>query len=162
MVKHLWLLIVLIIVAGCASEAPKEKPSGFVLVTPFELARDERLRDSTPPRSPEPKRELQSPDIVLLRPATLHDVLSPTDIELQFLAKEQTQIDMRTLRVMYGTFGINITDRLMKHATVTDAGIVAREASLPAGSHLITIEIADNQKRVTRESFRFIVKELKK
>ena len=132
-------------------------PRAFVLVTPEEFAREQR--EAAPSRSLGGKREPQSPDIVLVRPAAPHDILSPADIELRFLAKDQAQVDMRTLRVLYGMFGINITARLLKHASLTDSGIVAKEATLPAGSHTITIEIADSRNRVARESFRFIVKE---
>ncbi len=134
-------------------------PRAFVLVTPEEFAREQQKRDVAPSRSLDVKREAQSPDIVLVRPAASHDILSPTDIELRFLAKDQAQVDMRTLRVLYGMFGINITARLLKHASLTESGIVAKEASLPAGSHTITIEIADSRNRVARESFRFIVKD---
>ena len=132
-------------------------PRAFVLVTPEEFAREQR--DAAPSRSLEAKREPQSPDIVLVQPAAPHDIMSPADIELRFLAKDQAQVDMRTLRVLYGMFGINITARLLKYASITNSGIVAKEASLPVGAHTITIEIADNRNRLARESFRFIVKE---
>ncbi|MFN0304850.1 MAG: hypothetical protein ACKVQU_31365 [Burkholderiales bacterium] len=136
-------------------------PRAFVLVTPEEFAREQQQRDAAPSRSFDVKREAQSPDIVLVRPAAPHDILSPADIELRFLAKDQAQVDMRTLRVLYGMFGINITARLLKHASLTESSIVAKEASLPVGAHTITIEIADNRNRLARESFRFIVKEAK-
>ena len=132
----------------------------FALITSDEYNR-ERERPATVFRSLGPPRDSQSPDIILVRPTSLSAISSPTDIELRFLPKDQARIEMRSLRVLYGTFGINVADRLIKHATVTDTGVVAREARLPAGSHWITVEIADSRNRVSRESFRFIVKEAK-
>ncbi len=161
MTKHLFLLITLLVGAGCASDAPQRGQRGFVLVTPSEVARERQMQDSAPSRSAEAKRDSQSPDIMLIRPASLHDIASPTDIELRFRAKDEAHVELRTLRVLYGMFGIDITPRLLKHATITESGILAKEANLPAGSHQITIEIADNRSRVARESFRFIVKEVK-
>jgi len=161
MTRHLFLLTVILIGAGCASDLPRSGQRGFVLVTPAEVARERRMQESAPPRSMEAKQDSQSPDIMLIRPAALHDIASPTDIELRFRAKDEAHVELRTLRVLYGMFGVNITPRILKHATITDSGIVAKEANLPVGSHQITIEIADNRNRVARESFRFIVKEAK-
>lgn len=159
MTRQLFLLMLILIATGCAGETSQRRSGAFVLVTPDEVARERQLGSTAPSRSLDAKRDPQSPEIVLIRPAIPHDILSPTDIELRFLAKDQAQVDMRTLRVLYGMFGINITSRLLKYASLTDSGMVAKEASLPAGSHTITIEITDSRNRMARESFRFIVKE---
>ena len=119
----------------------------FVLVSPEEVAR-ERLRGE-PPRVRGSARggDFGGPEIVLVNPHSLKNIPSPLDIELRFMPNPPSRIVRDSLRVLYGFFGTNITDRITKHAEVTPSGLLAKNAKLPAGSHSIPIEISD--KRVT-------------
>jgi len=129
----------------------------FILITPEEVA-GERAKGE-PPRVRGPvKGDIGGPDIVLVRPGSTDSIPSPLDIELQFVLKPPSKIVQNSLRVLYGFFGLDVTDRLAKHAELTPAGILARNASLPAGSHSITIEISDDRGRVGRKEFSFEIK----
>ena len=99
------------------------------------------------------------PKIILVSPRSLRGVSSPLEIELRFLTSPDSKILRDSIRVLYGFFGFDITDRLTKNADVTPTGILAKEADLPSGSHSITIEVSDDRDRVARKTFEFDVKE---
>ena len=130
----------------------------FVLVSPDEVA-NERAKGKPPLTRGLTIRSTGGPEIVLVSPRSLQNIPSPLDIELRFLPSSPSKIARDSLRVLYGFFGFNVTDRLIKHAEVTPSGILARGATLPAGSHSITIEISDDLNRVSRKTFLFEIKE---
>lgn len=130
----------------------------FVLVTPEEVAR-EQAKGQPPLARSLIKRDTGGPEIVLVSPPSLENILSPLDIELRFLPKAPSKIARDSLRVLYGFFEFNVTDRLTGHAEVTPSGILAKDAVLPAGSHSITIEISDDLDRISRKTFLFEVKD---
>jgi hypothetical protein len=66
-------------------------------------------------------------------------------------------IVLESLRIRYGMIGLDVTDRIRKAATVTERGIEATGAALPAGSHSMSIEIADSAGRNTKQAFKFQV-----
>jgi hypothetical protein len=130
----------------------------FLLITPEEAARE---RSKGPPVRFRglAKGDVGGPGIVLVQPGSTVSVESPLDIELKFILKPPAKIVRNSLRVLYGFFGLDVTDRLTKHAALTPAGIVAKNASLPPGSHSITIEISDDRGRKSRREFNFDIKE---
>ena len=130
----------------------------FVLVSPEEAAL-ERAKGTPPLVRGFVKSNIEGPEIVLVSPRSLENVLAPLDIELRFLPKAPSKIVRDSLRVLYGFFGLNITERLTRHSEMTPYGILAKDADLPAGSHSITIEISDDRKRVSRKTFLFEIKE---
>ena len=149
----------LFIIWVLAAFAPASQ--AFVLVSPDEVARERakgdpmgslRFRGSG-------KEESEAPEIVLVNPVTLTNIPSPLNIELKFLPKSPSKIVHDSLRVLYGFFGFNVTDRLTGHAEITPSGILARDATLPPGSHSITIEISDDQNRIARKTFQFVIRE---
>ena len=94
-----------------------------------------------------------------MRPGSTESIPSPLDIELRFILKPPSKFVQNSLRVLYGFFGLDVTDRLAKHAQLTAEGILAKNAALPAGSHSITIEISDDRGRVGRKEFSFEIKD---
>lgn len=94
-----------------------------------------------------------------MHPGSPGRVRSPLDIELKFILKPPAKIVHDSLPVLYGFFGLDFTDRLTKHADLTPAGIVAKDASLPAGSHCTSIEISNYHSRKSRREFNFEIKE---
>ncbi len=130
----------------------------FVLVSPDEVA-NERAKGEPPLTRGVDIGSRGGPEIVLVSPRSLQNIPSPLDIELRFLPSSPSKIARDSLRVLYGFFGLNITERLTRHAELTPYGILAKGADLPAGSHSITIEISDDRKRVSRKTFLFEIKE---
>ena len=73
---------------------------------------------------------------------------SPTPIELRFIPAGSSTIKPESFRALYGTFGIDITSRIMGVAKVTAAGIQVNEANLPKGRHRIQLLLEDSEGRV--------------
>jgi hypothetical protein len=53
--------------------------------------------------------------------------------------------------------GLDITRRILAHATPTPSGIFVDDAELPRGHHRVTVQIADNLGRVGTQSAEFNV-----
>lgn len=104
------------------------------------------------------KNEPGAPVITLKTPdlngAKIH---SPMTIEVSFTAEDGATIDIDTLEIRYkrGFININITDRILEHATLSETGLVANNAELNAGKHGVIIKVKDNQGRSGSELYKF-------
>jgi hypothetical protein len=99
-----------------------------------------------------------APKIELITPKLDTAIASPTQIQLRFLPKTPATTKPDTFRVLYGTFQIDITDRLMKVATVSAQGITVPEAKLPSGRHKLVLNIQDSDGRVGSRLIEFEIK----
>jgi len=122
------------------------------LVTPGEEARDRAA-----PHAPAPPNTPSPPTIHIVRPDLSRSLRNPVDIELRFSAGPGRRIDMRSFRATYGWLGLNITDRLLRHAVVGANSLSATNVTLPTGNHRITLSIADNVGKTASRTFRFSV-----
>ena len=95
--------------------------------------------------------------IEILTPDAGRPVKAPVDISIRFTPGPAATIVLDSLRIRYGLIGLDVTDRIRKAATVTEQGIHAPGAALPAGSHSMSIEIADSAARKTKRAFKFKV-----
>ena len=95
--------------------------------------------------------------IEVLTPDARKTVKSPVDISVHFSPGPGATIVLDSLRVSYGLIGLDVTARIRQSASVTEQGIQAPAAALPAGSHSMSIEIADSAGRKTRQAFKFRV-----
>jgi hypothetical protein len=84
-------------------------------------------------------------------------VRPPVDISVRFSPGPGARIVLDSLHIRYGLIGLDVTDRIRKAATVTEQGIEAPGAALPAGSHSMSVEISDSAGRTTRQAFKFRV-----
>jgi hypothetical protein len=98
-----------------------------------------------------------APTIRILEPDTTKPIRSPVRIRVSFQAGANARILVNTLRVRYGFLGIDITRRILAHATPTSSGVSVENAELPRGHHRVTVQIADNLNRVGVQSFEFNV-----
>jgi hypothetical protein len=122
------------------------------LVTPQENARDRAA-----PHVPGPPDLPPPPEIVLLRPDISQPIRSPVSIKAQFRAGPHTTINMGSFKATYGWLGIDITGRLLAHATKTPNTLSAENVEIPLGSHKITISIADMSGKTASRTFQFSV-----
>ncbi len=99
------------------------------------------------------------PEIILVSPRSLKGVSSPFEIELRFRTSPHSKIVLGSIRVLYGFFEFDITDRLTRNAIVSPSGILAKNADLPSGSHSVTIEVSDDRDRTARKTFEIDVKD---
>jgi len=133
---------------------------GFELVTAEEYQREKDARSlltrvpGTQPAEPESLRVADGPLIEVWPPDSRKVVKSPVDISVRFSPGAGATIVLDSLRIRYGLIGLDVTERIRQSATVTEQGIQAPAAALPAGSHSMSIEIADSTGRKTRQAFK--------
>ena len=84
--------------------------------------------------------------------------IKSTQIQLKFLPKTPATTKPETFRILYGTFQIDITERLLKVATVTPQGINVPEAKLPNGKHKLVLNVQDSDGRVGSRLIEFEIK----
>ena len=99
-----------------------------------------------------------APVIELSAPKLSAAVSSPTPIELKFQATAPSTVKPETFKVLYGSFEIDITKRILNLAKVTESGVFVQEANLPKGKHKLLMVIEDNAGRRGNRSIDFEVK----
>ena len=99
-----------------------------------------------------------APNIDLVTPKLDGAIISPTPIKMRFEAKSPSTIKPDTFKVFYGSFQIDITERLLGSSKVGSNGFSIQEAALPKGSHKLTLNIQDSEGRIGGKTVEFEVK----
>jgi hypothetical protein len=117
----------------CASIRPS---AAWELVT-----RGEFKRGSTAPHNQVARAAAQpgAPTITLEEPNPKQRITPPVTIRVTFRAQNGATIDPRTFRATYGWLGIDITHHIVANAQLSASGLVAKNASVPAGSYRVTL-----------------------
>ena len=115
--------------------------SGFALVTEEEARVYSNNRDpSFTPKSAQVKTGVS---INVVAPPNLADpVLSPLDIELTFRT-DGALIDLSSFSAYYGSFRLDITERILKRAILTQSGLKIKNVQIPKGKHKLLLIISD-------------------
>lgn len=131
----------------------------FELVSPGEA--QDAIDNPAPEDTFQTKGAIGAPVIKILSPTVdTGELVSPVDIEMAFESPDNTAIDMSSLKILYVMMiKKDVTDRILEHATINDARLVAKGAKLPKGNHKFIVEIQDDKKRKTREKFSVSVSE---
>lgn len=114
----------------------------------FELVTSQEARDSQNAAMLE--MELATPDVLapqiqILEPQALDKPLkNPFKMEVFFKPQPGALLDFSSFKAFYGTFKLDITDRLMKEAVKTASSIRLANVDVPSGRHKIFISIKDN------------------
>jgi hypothetical protein len=98
-----------------------------------------------------------APVIELSAPKLSAPVNSPTPIELKFQPTPPSVVKPDTFKVLYGSFEIDITKRILNVAKVTESGVFVQEAVLPKGKHKLLMVIEDTAGRRGNRSIDFEV-----
>jgi hypothetical protein len=123
------------------------------LVTRNEIKRESTARHNRA----DPGTAAGAPIITLEEPNLSQRITPPVTLRMTFRPQVGATINPRTFRATYGRLGIDITHHIVAHAKLTASGLVANNASVPAGSYRVTLQIADNRHRVGRRTFEFTV-----
>ena len=105
----------------------------------------------------------EGPVIELLTPENGGIYTSPIGIDIAFAPKDGSTIDLTTLKVtvvsttVAGVFELDITEDIIDYAS--EGGIKAPKADIPAGEHVVTIQVADSKKRVAERQLSITVRE---
>ena len=103
------------------------------------------------------------PVIELLAPESGGIYTSPIGIEIAFAPQNGAAIDLSTLKVtvvsttVAGVFELDITEDIIDYAS--EDGIKAPNAEIPAGDHVVTIQVADSEKRFAERQLSITVRE---
>lgn len=111
-------------------------------------------------RMPSVRTRAILPAIKVLAPQLGGGVLkSPLRIELLFEPAGDAKIDVKSFRILYGVFRIDLTEKIRANAKVTEKGVLAEQAKIPRGDHRLILQIADEHGRQGETELRFKVEE---
>lgn len=83
--------------------------------------------------------------------------LAPLRLQFEFETSSDARILPQTFRALYGMLKLDITETLRKHAQLSEKGMLAEGAGMPAGAHRLFIQVADDRGRFTEREVRFRV-----
>ena len=128
--------------------------SAWELVTRNEIRRESTAHHN---RAAPAAAQAGAPTITVEEPNLNHRIAPPVTLRVTFRPHGGATIDPRTFRATYGRLGIDITHHIVTNAKLSASGLVANNASVPAGSYRVTLQVADNRHRVGRRTFEFTV-----
>ena len=118
-----------------------------------------KISNEAPPRlDAKSIPEKDSPVVEVINPKVSSTVTSPTPVDIKFQASPQSSIKPETFKVLYGSFQLDITKRILSVAQVTPLGVSVEAAKLPAGKHKLTLTIDDTKGRTGIQVVEFEVK----
>ena len=123
------------------------------------VTRREFKRESTAPHNKAAPAAAQpgAPIITVEEPDLKRRITPPVTLRITFRPQGGATIDPRTFRATYGWLGIDITHHIVANAKLSASGLVAKNASVPAGSYRVTLRVADNRHRVGTRTVEFTV-----
>jgi hypothetical protein len=143
--------IITLLVLGLSANAF----AGQLLVSVDEMNASNNAKPPFTAKSVAPK---DAPLIELSAPKLSAPVSSPTPIELKFQPTPPSAVKPETFKVLYGSFEIDITKRILSVAKVTESGVLVQEANLPKGKHKLLMVVEDTAGRRGNRSIDFEVK----
>lgn len=118
-----------------------------------------RISNEAPPRlDAKSIPEKDSPVVEVINPKVSSTVSSPTPVDIKFQASPQSSIKPETFKVLYGSFQLDITKRILSVAQVTPQGVSVESAKLPTGKHKLTLTIEDSKGRTGTQVVEFEVR----
>jgi hypothetical protein len=133
--------------------------ASFELISPAEARQEARAEAEAPeqivPRVVVPPRA-DATTIRVVSPSG-NGVAAPVRIEVAFKPAPGARIVPSSFRVLYGLLKIDLTDRLKKHATVSESGVVVEQAQVPDGQHRLILQVADDQGNTAEQELRLRV-----
>ena len=128
--------------------------AGQLLVSVDEMNASNNAKPPFTAKSVAPK---DAPQIELSAPKLSAPVSSPTPIELRFQPTPPSTVKPDTFKVLYGSFEVDITKRILNVAKVTESGVNVQEASLPKGKHKLLMVVEDTSGRRGNKTIEFEV-----
>ncbi|NBQ40217.1 MAG: hypothetical protein EBU34_10710 [Alphaproteobacteria bacterium] len=93
-----------------------------------------------------------APQILVTAPDSLERVMkNPFNMEILLKAQKDAELNFGSFKAYYGTFRLDITERLLKEAAKTLTGLKLSNLEVPAGKHKIVLRISDTQGRTAEK-----------
>ena len=142
--------IIALLVSGLSATAF----AGQLIVSVDEMNASNNAKPPFTAKSVAPK---DAPLIELSAPKLSAPVSSPTVIEVKFQPTAPSAVKPESFRVLYGSFEIDITKRILSLTKVTETGVFVQEASLPKGKHKLLMVVEDTSGRKGNRVIEFVV-----
>jgi hypothetical protein len=139
-----------LVVPGCT-------PAPWPLLTREEARHANTAAAQIPQIAPATRAAPGGPQIVVEQPAVGAPLRPPVTFRVRFVPESGSSIDPHTFRATYGSLGLDITARLLQHAQFTGEKLIVDNVDIPAGSHMVTIEIGDTRGHESSRTFQFTV-----
>ncbi len=98
------------------------------------------------------------PTVEILAPRQDERIVAPVDFNVRFYTRPPASIVLRSIKILYGSLGINITSRIVQYGgQITAEGITLNKAPLQPDTYRITVEVANTERRVARKTVQFQV-----
>ena len=97
------------------------------------------------------------PLIDIRSPSLTAPVKAPVSIDLRFLTSGAAKINWDSLKIFYGWYKKDITERVKKEAKMVGDGMQITSANLPSGDHKLVIQVANTEGKQTEREVRFTV-----
>lgn len=141
--------------AGPAAAAGAGAPAGsFELVTEADVQAERLAADAPRTRSmPRPG----APAIRVVTPQQLEPpapVPQPLRIELAFEAAGEGRIVPQSFRMLYGRLKLDLTERMRRHSTISERGVLVEGAQLPDGMHRLFVQVSDDKGNQAEQELR--------
>lgn len=150
-----------VLVAACAAASFAAQSAAhaadFTLITPEESAA-EQARLSVPLELRR-TRAAFGPRIEILQPDVNGPVATPVSFRIRFVPESPATIAPGSLKVLYGVFKVDITDRLLKAAKFADNVLEMDGAKIPPGTHRLVLNVRDSADHVGERLVTVVVKE---
>lgn len=158
-------LVALLALGALARQGVADAADAFELVTRAESGREQLAALQAPPPPPlavAPRTRSMAvprsgPLIRVLMPSQTQAVPAPLRIEIEFEPSAGARIVPSSFRMLYGVLKIDLTERLRRHATVSEAGVVIERAQIPDGMHRLFLQVADDQGQQAEQELRLRV-----
>jgi len=129
----------------------------FNLVSQSEYLASEAQEKSAPSFAARASAGPSDPIIDIRAPSLTGTVKAPVSIDLRCLTSGAAKINWESLKILYGAFKLDITDRVRREAKVLPDGIQIASANLPSGSHKLVIQVANTDGKQAEREVRFTV-----
>ena len=141
----------LMLLLGLAAAATAH---GFTLVSDEEFRQESAFAATTRSYASKAIEPPGAPRIEVISPEVSGVVKPPVRIQVKFVAEQDSEINPATFKVYYGMFRLDLTERILKQASVTKAGMQLDNADVPAGNHRLFLQIKDGLQRQTEKEIR--------
>jgi hypothetical protein len=150
------LALALALALGAGPAAAQQGKVPFELFSSAEAQKEQKAAADyvEPPRSRSTAPPRPGPAIKVLAPSLTNAVAAPLRIELAFESLPGARIVPGSFRLLYGVLKIDLTERLRRHATVTETGVVVDQAMVPDGVHRLFIQVADDKGNQAEQELR--------
>lgn len=103
-------------------------------------------------------KALRFPAVQILAPSSTGGaVVSPVRVELSFSTTPGAKVLPSSFRILYGFLRLDITEKVLRHAQLTEKGLIAERAEIPSGNHRLFLVLEDDHQNHSETELRFEV-----